>query len=342
MRKRSHVAITFATLLIAAPASAAPSAAEKETARSLLREADQRAREKDEVRALAAYRAADDIMNAPTTGIEVARSLERMGQLLEAREKYLAVKASAKKPDEPAVMDKARRAAEDAERALLARIPTLQVRPAGVDDPRSVRVQIDDVTLPAIAALLPRRVNPGTHVLVVSAQGFRDERVEVAVGEGQQQQVNVTLQPAARPEDTPSQVVMPAPIAAAASPGPLTKTDAEARGAGRSPVVYVALAAGAVGVGVGAVTGVMAFARTSAAKDNCTGNVCTPAAQGDIDASKALGVASTVAFGVGLAGLGLGTVLFFTSKPGAHGSAASPAWSFAMGPGAAHLRGTFR
>lgn len=332
---RTHLplalATALATALAAAPAAAAPSAAEKETARSLLREADQLTRQKNDVRALAAYRAADEIMKVPTTGIEVARCLERMGQLIEARDKYLAVKTGAKSPDEPAVMDTARRAAEDAERALLPRIPTIQIHGTGVDDPSTIRVSVDDVALPALAAVLPRRVNPGDHVLVVGAPGYRDERVEVSVIEGQQRHVNVALVRGASTTATPIGACPPVVAAEARRPdtGPPR---------GRSPLAYVALTTGALGVGVGAITGVMALSRASAAEDNCTGTICTPAAQADIDVSKTFGVISTVAFGVGVVGLAVGAFMFFSSKPQV---SASRSWGVATGPGAVGLGGQF-
>ena len=73
-------------LLFTSLALGAPTAEERERARASMDQGDARFESKDYARALEHYRAADQIMGVPTTGIEVGRTLERMGRLLDARE----------------------------------------------------------------------------------------------------------------------------------------------------------------------------------------------------------------------------------------------------------------
>src|SRR5687768_9838148 len=93
-------------------AGAQPSAADKETARSLMNQGDTARDEQDYRAALKAYEAADAIMRVPTTGLAVARMHEKLGQLLEARDKALAVARIPAGATEPAAFTTARNEAE--------------------------------------------------------------------------------------------------------------------------------------------------------------------------------------------------------------------------------------
>jgi hypothetical protein len=65
-------------------------------------------------------------------------------------------------------------------------------------------------------------------------------------------------------------------------------------------------------VAAGGVLGLLTMQRSKELKSQCPDDTCTPQQQNDIDSAKRLGTFSTVAFGVGGAGLVLGTVLLFT------------------------------
>src|SRR5436190_23509399 len=65
-----------APILCPAVARAEPSAADKETARSLMDEGDRKFAAKDYKGALDAYQGAHAIMGVPTTGLEVAKAQE--------------------------------------------------------------------------------------------------------------------------------------------------------------------------------------------------------------------------------------------------------------------------
>ncbi len=82
---------------------AQPSASDRETARDLMAEGDKKLAAKDVKGAHAAFEEAHRLMNVPTTGIEVARTAETLGMLVEARDTCLLVTKINKTPGEPPV-----------------------------------------------------------------------------------------------------------------------------------------------------------------------------------------------------------------------------------------------
>ncbi|HKU40422.1 MAG TPA: hypothetical protein VJR89_19810, partial [Polyangiales bacterium] len=87
---------------ISSAAQAAPGAAERETARSLMVEGDRLSALGDFRGALARYQSAHALMHVPTTGWSVARTYAQLGQLVEARAVAIEVINIPLAPDEPA------------------------------------------------------------------------------------------------------------------------------------------------------------------------------------------------------------------------------------------------
>lgn len=73
-------------------------------------------------------------------------------------------------------------------------------------------------------------------------------------------------------------------------------------------------AVGVVGLVAAGITGGMLLGRDAQISELCPDHVCTPAGTQEIAGSKTLLVANAVAWGVGLAGVGAGAILFFTSR----------------------------
>lgn len=334
--------VVLAAVLLAGAAHAAPTTAEKETARSLLDDGDRRMSAKDYASALTAYRAADELVHAPTTAIEVGHALEALGQWLEARDEYILVAHLPSAPGESPAFARARQDADQALRALEARIPTLAVAIPPVDPSAHIHARVDGFELPEAAARLARRTNPGAHVILVKVDGFREARTEVTVKEREQRSVDVVLEREAAPAPVvvpmaPGPVAAP-PVVAAAPPPPGRQGEGTASS---NSAAWVVLGVGAAGLIVGGISGAIAFADESSARGQCTGSACRPAAQGDIDASKTAGDVSTTAFVVGGAAVLTGAVLYFVR--GKHGAAPAPATStqLLLGPGSVGLAGAF-
>jgi hypothetical protein len=301
-----------APVLCSAVALAEPSAADKETARSLLNEGDRKYAAKDYKGALDAYQGAHSIMGVPTTGIEVAKAQEALGLLVEARDTLLSITRLPAQPRDPAAFTKARDDAKARAPGIAARIPSIRFTVTGPSPGAEIAVSVDGQALPSASASLPRKVNPGHHRVTVSSQGFVEQTREVDVEEGKEAPLSFVL--AAGPGGAPP-VGGPAPVVESAGPGappPDTGTSE------KSSLAYVGLGVGALGVAgivVGTVFGLKASSKWSDAKAQCnpfpTNCGTTGAGLGD-DAQGAATV-STVGFIVGAVGVATGAVLWFAA-----------------------------
>jgi hypothetical protein len=97
-------------------------------------------------------------------------------------------------------------------------------------------------------------------------------------------------------------------------PGPDTGAAASPAGGdqGKKIGAYAAFGLGAVGLGVGAFFGIDAMSKKSESDDNCTPGCNQKGVDLSHDARTAARI-STVGFGVGLVGVGVGTWLLLTS-----------------------------
>ena len=166
-RARATGALLAVSMCIAdASAHAGPSATDKENARAYM--ADGRAKRSagDLTGALKAFQAANAIMHVPTTLLEVARTESMLGLLIEAREDALTTARSPLKATDPVPFREARAAAQKLADEIEPRIPSIRL---SVNDTPDLEVRIDGELLPSLAVGLPRKVDPGSHVIVASA-----------------------------------------------------------------------------------------------------------------------------------------------------------------------------
>src|SRR5262249_23784407 len=103
-----------------------------------------------------------------------------------------------------------------------------------------------------------------------------------------------------------------APAALASSTGDTSSATAEVRSSGRSPAGWVALGFGVVGLGVGSYLGLRAMTLQGSADPDWADGCSANAVRATNDAIKAANL-STVGFGVGIVGVGLGTFLLLSS-----------------------------
>ena len=105
-----------------------------------------------------------------------------------------------------------------------------------------------------------------------------------------------------------------------------------------------------VGVGVGTAFGLMTLKDKHSLNAQCEANTCPTSQRDAVDSAKRNGNISTIAFGVGGAGLLLGTVLYFSIGSGsAEAHANAPARRFAglqngralIGPGSVQFAAEF-
>jgi hypothetical protein len=336
--------VVLAALAFTSVAHADPSAADKETARGLMNEgrAD---RDKGDLQAAAkAFAGADALMHVPTTGIELARALAAIGQLVEARDAALRVTRIAEKAGEPAPFRAARDAAAELNADLGARIPSLTILLKNVPDGMTATVFIDGSSLPAELLGQPRKLDPGHHVITAKA-GTAEGKQEVDVAEKDAKEVTVELpaQTAATTDTKPDET--PPPPEAPASSG------------GNKLMIYGGFGLAGAGLIAGSITGILAISKASSIKSSSScQNVggtedCNPSENGDLSSGKTEATISTVSFIVAGVGAAIGITGFFVG--GSSAPAATPADAPAppdqtsmriipwIGLGSAGVHGTF-
>ncbi|WP_437818093.1 hypothetical protein [Sorangium sp. So ce1078] len=306
--RAAGIALAVLSVAGALPARAEPSAADRQTARTLLIEGRKKRDAGDVAAARADFQAAHALVRAPTTGLDLARADEALGRLLEARETAYEVVHLPLGKDEPPAFTQARAAAAAMVEQLDARIPSLVLRVEGASlDQLDARV--DGQPIPRAALPYPRKLNPGRHEVVVAAPGFQTERREVTLKEAERAPVEVRIALVPGPSTGPQAGGgggQPPPEGAPPEP--------------RAPVPVWAWAAG--GVGLAALAGSAAFAIDHAAardriEKDCPGSVCDRRTH-DLESMEALrarwnrSLGLSVTLGaIGLAGVGaaLGGIL---------------------------------
>lgn len=151
-------------------------------------------------------------------------------------------------------------------------------------------------------------VDAGPLSLVVEAPGRPPLDASITLAPGESRRVELAASPAPATEPTTR------------TPAPAVHVEPA-----RRTWVYVAGGVGLAGVAVGALTGALTIGKKSTIDDHCKGLVCDAEGVDAADASKSLGLVSTVGFGVGLVGLGAAIVLFATEprSPAATGRGSS-------------------
>jgi hypothetical protein len=269
-----RVAVAMLVLSTAGVAQAEPTAAEKETARSLMSEGRSRRERNDLPGALESFRAADALMHVTTTGLEVARSQIALGQLVEARDTLRQVMRIPAKDSDPRPFVEARANAQAMDEDLASRIPGIRIVLRGAVEGSAPGVSVDGVTVPAAALGAPFKVNPGHHV-VAAVSGAARAQQQVDVAERALQTVTIEL-----------------PAAAATSAGPAESTpddvtrDEEHHGGPMRVLAIGGFGLAAAGIALGSVTGVMSLSATSRAKNDCVDNRCPPSTAGDLDTAR--------------------------------------------------------
>jgi hypothetical protein len=284
-------------------AHAEPSAADRESARALMKEGDAAAEKKEWAVARKAYGEAHRLMGLPSTGRELSRAEEALGHFLEAKDACEMVARSKPSAGEPAPFEAARKECQGVVAALDKRIATLriEVKGAGAD---ASKIGLDGASIPGPSTL--RRANPGEHeVTATNAAGAVVKQV-VKVGDGETKDVVLDLANAtgaAAPLTAPSPSTSAVGSASTAPPPAAPPPAAPPPAPSSHTTAYVMLGVGGAALVAGGVFGALALSDYGKAKDACPTKVgCSPSA---IDSRDAAGTKAWIANG----GLGLGVVL---------------------------------
>jgi hypothetical protein len=314
-RVRLTMSATAIAACLAAPGAwAQPSGADRETARSMMQEGRD-LREKGDLKgALQRFKAADDIMHVPTTSLEVARVQVTLGLLIEALDTIATIRKTPAQPDEPAPFKDARAKADELDAKVEGRVPSLSITVTGAAAGDSPAIAVDGVSLPAGAAGVPRKVDPGHHVVTARA-GSGEAKEEIDVTEGEQKEVAlaITTGDGSGGEGAPSDVEPKHSVVH--SPGALT---------------WAGIAIGGVGLLGGVVTGVMTLSKASTVKGECTGGTnkttcTTTTGVSDLSSANSFATIADISFAVAAVGAGVAIVSLIVGHKPASAEPASTA-----------------
>lgn len=319
----------------------APSAEDKATARALLDAGDALMKQGNVQGAHDKYKAADAIMNVPTTGLPLADAQMTLKQLVEAADTYARVQRYPVHTGEPKAYTVARAQAERHLTELAERIPTASLKLAAGEAEDAMRVSIDGRDISSAARFLPRKLNPGHHEAVIDSGNFRGSQ-SFELAERESRTVTVTLTPTGKPafgRGNGSDAKPVAPSADGASKGAETPSSS-GDGARVHPGVWVGVSVTGAAAVVGIITGVLALGAKKDLQTQCTGGLCsTPESESTYDSAFRVTTAATASFVLsGVAGGATALVYFLTkSTP----PATSAGLTFVVGPSYLGLRGGF-
>ncbi|MEO8902580.1 MAG: hypothetical protein ABI488_11330 [Polyangiaceae bacterium] len=295
----------YAAPVAAAPAADAADAADDAETRTAARDlAMQGAQSFDAGNYAAAsdlFRRAHELVSAPSIALMQARSLAKLGQLLEAVDTYEQTIRLKLPDDAPAAYVAAVQTARVEVEEVRARLPRLKLTVVGVTKADAAQVSIDAKPTPPALLGVERPVNPGEHHFVVQVAGKTRATRDLTVVEGQSYQVELD-----------ARAVAPA--------GPLTTADvpAEHPSSGlnsRRTLAYVALGVGAVGLGVGTYTGLVALHHKRDLDSACHPD-CPRSSAGELSSWRSNRTISWLSYGVGIAAAGAGVLLLTLGSPG--------------------------
>lgn len=292
---RLGLALVLAVLATPLAALAEPSGADFETARGLYVEGLQlRDAGKLDV-SLARFKAAHSLAATPITSLELGRAYAMVSDLAEARDVLASVERMPVLASESPKAANARVEAHALAEQLRERMPSLRI--VFTHEPASPpHVTIDGVPLVPESLGTPRKVNPGSHVILAETNDGAHATANVAVVEREARTISLTLGGATGP----AKVVMPV------RPDPIH--DPSPDRSGPSTWLYVGLGTTGVGILTGTITGILALSKAHSLESQCVGSACPRSAESDLSSSRSMGTISTIAFAVAGAGVVLAVV----------------------------------
>jgi hypothetical protein len=261
--------------------------------------------------------------------------------LVEARDTALRIARLPSTPNEPRAFQQARAAADRLAADLSARVPSIRVVVRGVPAD-AVTLQFDNAVIPKAAAGMPRKVNPGKHVVAASADGYERASAEIVIEERESRDIDLSLAPAKDGSTSVRKADAAArdERAAAVAGPPLDVEDREPPSRRTNPLVYVGGAVGAAGLVVGTIAGIAELSHTSKAEAECRAGGQRDACGAELDSAHRLATISNVSFGI--AALGAATAVFaFVREPSKPARGTAFNLLLVVQPSAASVAGTF-
>jgi hypothetical protein len=172
--------------------------------------------------------------------------------------------------------------------------------------------------VPVAALGLKRPVDPGSHKVAATADGYHPADTTFSVAEGGTAAATLKMEkgPAAPEGAAAGGAAMGSPSEPGADTG-------GGKGSMNKTLALVAFGVGGAGLVVGGITGLIALGKAGDLKDKCPDKSCPASEQDNVDSYKSMGTISTVGFIVAGVGGAAGLILLLTAPSGsASGSAA--------------------
>ncbi|HEX5099687.1 MAG TPA: PEGA domain-containing protein [Polyangiaceae bacterium] len=305
MMKRAVIAKPWApcalaaAMLLSGRAVAEPSATDKSLAQSLFDEGKELMRARQYETACPKFAESQRIDPSSGTLLNLALCHEQQGKYASAWSEFKDALSDAKRDG------RADRAA-GAEEHIAALKPKLPWLTLSVTTPvENLDVKLDGVSIGRAAWGTRLAVDPGDHELVAEAPGYDRWKTTFASAPGAEQELSVpTL------ERSPEQSAPPGAPESSALPG---NDSSRSSGGAKRTAGWVAIGTGAAALGVGAYFGVRSLSQRKESDKLCpTDTTCTD--RGVELNQQALTSAwiCNIGIGLGIAGVGLGTVLLLT------------------------------
>lgn len=316
LAKAIYVGVTVACFFLTfGRLASAQTAEQKSGARAIAEQGMDAYEAKDFSRSEDLFRRAEELVHATPHLLYLARSLERQGRLVEAREVFVSIEREQLAPSSPAAFSDAQAVAIKELEALNARLPYLTIVVEGVGA-KEATVWINGEEINSVFLGVARPTDPGSLLVKVQAPGATPQESEIVLKEGAKEVVTIELK--ASQEASPAAGSAPAQGDAVVEPR-------ENSGAPRYRIpAYAAMGVGVVGV----VLGVVFLTQRSSSKSDAQGRyddclssqACGPNDLEEIDRldgkAATMGTLSIVSFGVGAAALGTGVVLYLVGSKG--------------------------
>jgi hypothetical protein len=272
-------------------------------AEQLFREGRQAATAGDYVRACEKFAESQRLDPSTGTLLNLGNCEEHQGHLSSARNYYRTALARLDASDSR-VAPASRRLALVEER--MSRLTITVPTPV----PLGITIRCDGTPVPAAEFGVPSPLDPGEHVVLVSAPGHKDRREVVLLAEKESREM--VAAPGA-PEDVAPGGPLPPVIPAASAPVERSLSSFSVRTVG-----WIVGGVGIAGLGLAAASGIVLLDDKKTLNAECMGKVCSGSGWLDaVNSGKTWLPINTAAWVVGIAGLGVGAYLVLANSGGA-------------------------
>lgn len=324
-------------LVLAAPAARAQSPSDIDTARAAFLKGLDLRNHHDPEAAIERFRAAYALVPTPRIGFELGSTLRETGDLVGARDAFIAAVNLPPRPNESPEAKRARTDAQAQADELDRRIPQLMFHVIGTG-----QIYVDGEAIRHEALIVPRRVNPGRHVVQLQVDGDVKSEKSVTLREGEHRDVTMSAGIEARVTVTAGPTAAPPPVVEQQPTQPYDPfatpvTNRVHSNAGTKAAFFYA--ASTLG-GLGVAPGLIALGYLKAAQDACTTDgACDSSYDQKKQFAYGFAIATDVLWGAAL--ICLITAIAYPSTSALERGQVSFGVSPTAGGGAFSLTGTF-